>query len=59
MVETLVSIESFKTRMTADKESVWWPTDVVVVSKCDWFIRIKRKHYFKGEYNPHFIKNYS
>lgn len=58
MVETLVSLEGFKTRMTSMVEDVWWPTDVAVISKWDWFIRTKRKHYFKRELNEHFFTNY-
>ena len=58
MAETFVNAESFKKRMTSESESVWWPIDVAVASKVDWFIWIKRKHYFDSEINPHFINNY-
>ena len=41
-----------------DAETVGGPIDVAVISKGDGFVWIKRKHYFKPELNPHFIKNY-
>ncbi len=39
-------------------ETVGGPIDVVVISKGDGFVWIKRKHYFKPELNPHFFSNY-
>jgi len=54
MAETLVSLISFKKRMSVDAaETVGGPIDVAVISKADGFIWIKRKSYFKQELNPH------
>jgi hypothetical protein len=39
-------------------ESVGGPIDVAVISKGDGFIWIKRKHYFKPEFNQSFMSNY-
>jgi len=58
MVETFVNLQSFKTRMKDVNETVWWPTDVAVISKWDWFIWLKRKHYFDKDMNLHFVNNY-
>jgi hypothetical protein len=58
MAETLVSITSFKRRITMSDETVGGPIDVAVISKGDGFIWIKRKHYFDKECNQHFIRNY-
>lgn len=56
MAETLVSLTSFRRRMSFDVESVGGPIDVAVISKKDGFIWIKRKHYFKPELNPHYFE---
>ncbi|MCJ7543995.1 MAG: hypothetical protein MUP47_05420 [Phycisphaerae bacterium] len=58
MAETLVSLTSFKRRVSMGEETVGGPIDVGVISKGDGFIWIKRKHYFKAEYNPGFIARY-
>jgi hypothetical protein len=58
MAEALVNLTSFKRRITMDAETVGGPIDVAVISKGDGFIWIKRKHYFKPELNPHFLRNY-
>jgi hypothetical protein len=58
MAESLVSLTSFKQRMSMDAETVGGPVDVAVISKGDGFIWIRRKHYFDPKYNPHFITNY-
>ncbi|OPY84621.1 MAG: hypothetical protein A4E71_02578 [Smithella sp. PtaU1.Bin162] len=58
MAEALVNLTSFKRRITMDAETVGGPIDVAVISKGDGFVWIKRKHYFKPELNPHFLKNY-
>ena len=53
MAETLVSLISFKKRMSVDAaETVGGPIDVAVISKADGFVWIKRKSYFKHELNP-------
>jgi len=58
MAETLVSLTSFKRRMSMAAETVGGPVDVAVISKGDGFIWIKRKHYFKPELNHGFFTNY-
>jgi len=58
MAESLVSLTSFKQKVTMEAETVGGPIDVAVISKGDGFIWIKRKHYFKAELNPQFFSNY-
>jgi hypothetical protein len=58
MAESLVSLTSFKRRVTHDPETVGGPIDVAVISKGDGFIWIKRKHYFDPSLNHHFFANY-
>lgn len=53
MAETLVSLISFKKRMSVDAaETVGGPIDVAVISKTHGFVWIKHKSYFKQELNP-------
>lgn len=59
MAETLVSLTSFKKKVTVGAESVGGPIDVAVISKGDGFVWIKRKHYFAAELNPQFFNNYN
>jgi hypothetical protein len=58
MAESLVSLTSFKRRVTHDPETVGGPIDVAVISKGDGFIWIRRKHYFDPALNHHFFANY-
>ena len=58
MAETLVALTSFKRRVSSDAETVGGPVDVAIISKNDGFVWIKRKHYFSGELNPHFVSLY-
>ncbi|MFQ5456070.1 MAG: hypothetical protein ACE5EA_07705, partial [Nitrospirota bacterium] len=58
MAESLVSLTSFKRKVSMEKETVGGPIDVAVISKGDGFVWIKRKHYFKSELNPQFFANY-
>ncbi len=58
MAESLVSLTSFKRKVSMETETVGGPIDVAVISKGDGFIWIKRKHYFKSELNPQFSSNY-
>jgi hypothetical protein len=51
MAETLVSLTSFKRKMSRDAETVGGDVDVAVVSKGDGFVWVKRKHYFPAELN--------
>ena len=43
VVETLVNITSFKKRVSNKVETVWWKTDVAVISKSDGFVWVKKK----------------
>jgi len=58
MAESLVSLTSFKRKVTMETETVGGPIDVAVISKGDGFIWVKRKYYFKAELNPQFFSNY-
>ena len=59
MAEALVSLTSFKRRVTMETETVGGPIDVAVISKGAGLIWLKRKHYFKPELNPQFFANYN
>ncbi|MCK4652957.1 MAG: hypothetical protein KAU01_00760 [Candidatus Cloacimonetes bacterium] len=59
MAEALVSLTSFKRRVSQDAETVGGPIDVAIISKGDGFIWIKRKQYFNLDLNYHFIKKLS
>lgn len=58
MAEALVNLTSIKRRVSAEKETVGGPVDVVVISKGDGFVWIKRKHYFDIEMNKYFMMRY-
>jgi hypothetical protein len=58
LAESLVNLTSLKKRVTLDTETVGGPIDVVVISKGDGLVWMKRKHYFRPELNPHFFTNY-
>lgn len=58
MAEALVNLTAFKRRITESMETVGGPIDVVVISKGDGLVWVKRKHYFPSELNQHFFKNY-
>lgn len=59
MAESLISLTSFKRRVSMGDETVAGPIDVAVISKGDGFIWKKRKHYFERELNPQFFSNYN
>lgn len=46
MAETLITLTSFKRRVSMEDETVGGPVDVVVISKGDGFVWVKRKKYF-------------
>ncbi|MCL2700407.1 MAG: hypothetical protein FWE88_01790 [Phycisphaerae bacterium] len=58
MAETLVNLVSFRKQVTMEAETVGGPIDVVVITKGDGFVWIKRKSYFSAELNHHFFRNY-
>ena len=55
MAETLVSLTSFKRKYSGDIETVGGPIDVLVISRSDGPIWIKRKKYFDIEMNEGFV----
>ncbi|MFV8751256.1 hypothetical protein ACNOYE_11995 [Nannocystaceae bacterium ST9] len=56
--EALVSLTSFKRRVSTDAETVGGPVDVAVITKNEGFVWIQRKHYFPSELNPRFTARY-
>ena len=54
--ETLVSLTSFKRRMTPSQETVGGPIDVAVISKGDGLVWVKRKHYFDRKLNLRYFE---
>ena len=56
MAETLVSLTSFKRRVTPEAETVGGPIDVAVISKGDGMVWVKRKHYFDRELNVRYFE---
>jgi hypothetical protein len=60
VASSLVNLNSFQKRMNfRDDETVGGPIDVAVISKCDGFVWVTRKHYFTPELNPHYFRNRS
>ena len=55
MAESLISLTSLKRRVSMVPETVGGPVDVVVISKGDGFIWIRRKHYFDPKLNLDFF----
>jgi len=58
MAESLVSLTSFKRRVSIDVETVGGPIDVAVISKGDGFVWVKRKSYFEPLLNLRHYGNY-
>lgn len=56
--ESLITLTSLKRKVSPDQETVGGPVDVMVISKGDGIIWMKRKHYFDAEKNHHFFSNY-
>ena len=59
MAETLVSLTSFKRRVSTEAETVGGPIDVAIITRGEGFVWIKNKHYFKPELNPTFLARVS
>ena len=55
VAERFVWIWSMKKRVNMWYETIWWPIDVAVVTKSDWFIWIKRKYYFDEKLNYNYF----
>ncbi len=58
LAESLVNLTSLKLRISMENETVGGPIDVVVLTKGDRLIWMKRKHYFDAALNHHFFANY-
>ena len=58
MAESLVSLTSFKRKVSTDVETVGGPVDVAVISKGDGFVWVKRKSYFDLNLNPRFYHSH-
>lgn len=56
--ESLITLTSLKRKVSPDQETVGGPVDVMVISKGDGIIWMKRKHYFDAGKNHHFFSNY-
>lgn len=56
--ESLIRLTSLKRRISMDQDTVGGPVDVMVISKGDGVIWMKRKHYFDPDLNHHFFNNY-
>jgi len=59
MAEAPVNLTKFRRRVTMERETVGGPIDVVVITKGDGFVWIRRKHYFASEYNSRVIARYA
>ncbi|MGN4454680.1 hypothetical protein [Bacillus cereus group sp. MYBK57-1] len=57
MAETLVNLSSFKRKVSSSIESIGGPIDVMLITKGDGLVWIKRKHYFNTEFNQDFFFN--
>ncbi|MEW6110635.1 MAG: hypothetical protein AB1664_00770 [Thermodesulfobacteriota bacterium] len=58
VAESLVSLTSFRQRISIGTETVGGPVDVAVITKGDGFVWIKRKEYFDANINHGFFVNY-
>lgn len=56
--ESLITLTSLKRKVSPDQETVGGPVDVMVISKGDGIIWMKRKHYFDAGKNHQFFSNY-
>ena len=56
VAEALVNLQSFKRRVSGEQETVGGPIDVMLISKGDGLIWIKRKHYFDRALNPQYLR---
>ena len=56
LAESMINITSLRRKVALDNNigTVGGPIDVAIITKSDGFIWIKRKHYFKQEYNPQY-----
>ena len=57
--ESLIKLTATKRKISPDQPTVGGPIDVMVISKGDGIIWMKRKHYFDPNLNHHFFENYN
>ena len=57
LAESMINITSLRRKVALDNNigTVGGPIDVALISKCDGFIWLKRKHYFDRAYNPQYF----
>lgn len=58
LAETIVRLTSLRRKISVDQSSVGGPIDVMVISKGDGAVWIKRKLYFDAEINRPFFETY-
>lgn len=56
--ESLITLTSLKRKVSFDQETVGGPVDVMVISKGDGVIWMKKKEYFNSDINPQYFNNY-
>lgn len=56
--ESLIKLTSIKRKISLDQSTVGGPIDVMVISKGEGIIWMKRKHYFDPRLNHRFFDNY-
>lgn len=56
--ESLIKLTSIKRKISLDQSTVGGPIDVMVISKGEGIIWMKRKHYFDPKLNHSFFDNY-
>ena len=55
MAEALVNLTSLKRMVSLEDETVGGPTDLILITKGDGLVWIKRKYYFPADLNPAFF----
>lgn len=57
LAESMINITSLRRKVALDSNigTVGGPIDVAIISKCDGFIWLKRKHYFDHVHNPQYF----
>ena len=56
--ESLITLTSLKRKISYDQETVGGPVDVMVISKGDGVIWMKKKEYFDSNKNPQYMSKY-
>ena len=56
--ESMIKLTSVKRKVSPSLATVDGPIDVMVVSKAEGVVWIKRKHYFSSDLNHSFFDNY-